>query len=105
MPYFIYQLRLTPPYRVESNWTDETREIIAKHFNHLKKSCEKGKVLLAGRSDLSIEDTDNFGICIFEADSPEEARNFMNSDPTLIHGIMTARVFPFSLAMLKNSTD
>ncbi len=100
MPYFIYRLRLAPAYRIESNWTDVTRKIVADHFNHLKQNCEKGKVLLAGRSDLSICDADNFGICIFEAESLTEARKFMDSDPAVANGVMTARLFPFSLAML-----
>jgi uncharacterized protein YciI len=104
MPYFIYQLKLSPAYRVESNWTDETRKIISDHFNHLKQNCDKGKVLLAGKSDLAISDTENFGICIFEAESKEDAQKFMDSDPTVINGVMTARLFPFSLAMLNISS-
>lgn len=100
MPYFIYQLSLTPHYRIESNWTEETREIISDHFNHLKRNCDNGKVLLAGRSDLDISNPENFGICIFKAESPAEAQQFMDSDPTVVHGVMTAKMFPFSLAML-----
>ena len=101
MSFFIYQLRLVPHYRDESNWTDGTRRIVSDHFNHLKHNCDKGKVLIAGRSDLSISDTDNFGICIFEAATQEEAQRFMDSDPSVIHGVMTGRLFPFSLAMLR----
>ena len=102
MPYFIYRLSLTPRYLDESNWTDETRQIVSKHFNHLKQHCSNGKVLMAGRSDLPISDAENFGICIFEAESPEEAQQFMDSDPTVINGVMTAKVYPFSLAMLRD---
>lgn len=101
MQYFIYELRLVPRYRVEANWTDETRSTVSAHFNRLKQNCEKGKVLLAGRSDLPISDADNFGICIFEAASLAEAQKFMDSDPAVAGGVMTARLFPFSLAMLR----
>ena len=82
-------------------WTDETKKIVSDHFSHLKQHCQDGKVVLAGRSDLPVSDTDNFGICIFEAEGLDEAQNFMESDPALIHGVMTARLFPFSLVMLK----
>jgi len=101
MPYFICQLKLSPFYRNESNWSEATRHIISRHFNHLKQNCDNGKVLLAGRSDLPVSDSDNFGICIFEASSLEEARQFMDSDPSVVDGVMTARLFPFSLAMMR----
>ncbi|HXH18340.1 MAG TPA: hypothetical protein VNJ07_04580 [Chitinophagales bacterium] len=101
MPYFIYHLKLIPHYRLESNWKDETREIVTRHFNHLRENCDRGNVLLAGRSALPIEDADNFGICIFEAASLRDAQQFMDNDPALIHGIMTGKVYPFSLAMLR----
>lgn len=56
MEYFIYQLKLTPFYRKEANWTEQTRQIIAHHFNYLKKNCDEGQVLLAGRTNLGIDD-------------------------------------------------
>lgn len=101
MPFFIYQLRLAPFYRDESSWTEKTRQIVSEHFNYLKQNCQKGKVLLAGRSDLAIADNENFGICIFKAPSRNEAQRFMDKDPCVIHGIMTAKLFPFSVAMYK----
>lgn len=100
MEYFIYQLKLVPQYRKEANWTDQTKQIISTHFQYLKKHCDEGKVLLAGRTGLNIEDDNNAGICIFKAASPEAAREFMEHDPAVVNGVMTARVFPFSLAML-----
>jgi len=54
---------------------------------------------------LSIEDDNNSGICIFKSESADAARNFMDNDPAIINGIMTARFFPFSLAMLNKQTE
>lgn len=105
MEYFIYQLKLVPFYRKESNWTDETKKIISTHFNYLKKNCDEGSVLLAGRTNLSIEEDNNTGICIFKAESADGARNFMDNDPAVLNGVMTARLFPFSLAMLNKQTE
>ncbi len=101
MAHYIYQLRLNQHYTQEENWTEETRKIVSEHFNYLKSHCEKGDVLLAGRTDLSIADVHNHGIVIFEMPSKEAAENFMNSDPAVIGGVMTARFFPFSLALLR----
>lgn len=105
MEYFIYQLRLVPFYRQETNWTEQTRQIVSTHFNYLKKNCDAGNVLLAGRTNLSIEDENNAGICIFKAESAGAARNFMDNDPAVKHGVMTARLFPFSLAMRNMRTE
>ena len=105
MEYFIYQLKLAPFYRKELNWTEQTRQIISMHFNYLKKNCDAGKVLLAGRTNLSIEDDNNSGICIFKAESANVARNFMDNDPAVLNGVMTARLFPFSLALLNKQTE
>ena|SRR5687768_8884718 len=105
MEYFIYQLKLLPKYRVQANWTEQTQQIISTHFNYLKKHCDEGKVLLAGRTGLSIEDDNNAGICIFRAESLEAAGDFMNNDPAVVNGVMTARVFPFSLAMLNTTVS
>jgi len=104
MSYFIYQLRLAPLYRNESNWTEHTREIISAHFNYLKENCDKGQVLLAGRTALSIEEVNNYGICIFKSESAREAEKFMDNDPAVINGVMLARLFPFSMALL-NTKD
>ncbi len=105
MEYYIYQLKLVPFYRKESNWTDETKKIISMHFNYLKRNCDEGRVLLAGRTNLGIEDDNNAGICIFKAESVDTARNFMDNDPAVINGVMTARLFPFSLAILNIQTE
>lgn len=74
------------------------------HFNYLKKNCDEGNVLLAGRTSLGVEDENNSGICIFKAESADTARNFLDNDPAVINGVMTARLFPFSLAMLNMQT-
>jgi len=102
MEYFIYQLKLAPRYRKEANWTEQARQIISTHFNYLKENCDAGNVLLAGRTNLSIEDENNAGLCIFKVESADAARSFMDNDPAVKNGVMTAQLFPFSLAMLSN---
>lgn len=56
---------------------------------------------MAGKTDGLDEKT--FGIVIFEADSEEEAKLIMESDPAVAEGIMNAELFPYRVALMKNS--
>lgn len=97
---FMYVLQLTEKYRVLSNWGEESNNVIGVHFNYLKDLHAKGVMKLVGRTDLSIEEPDNHGIAIFVADSEEAAREIMNNDPAVVNGLMTAKLYPFSIALL-----
>jgi uncharacterized protein YciI len=96
---FIYVLRPIPPLLKEENWTDREEAITGRHFNYLKKMLAEGKLILAGKTDGLDEKT--FGIVVFEVDSPEEALEFMKNDPGVAEGIMTAELFPYSVALLR----
>ncbi|NLL89375.1 MAG: hypothetical protein GX228_10760 [Firmicutes bacterium] len=45
-----------------------------------------------------------FGVVIFEADSEEEARFLMETDPAVEEGIMTAELFPYRVALWRAKT-
>ena len=60
-------------------------------------------VLLAGRTNTRDEST--FGIVIFKAESDEAAQAFVDEDPAVKAGVMTAMLFPFRLAMLADDWD
>ena len=47
-------------------------------------------------------DSDGFGIVIFEVDSEEEAQLFMETDPAVKEGIMTATLFPYRVALIRS---
>jgi uncharacterized protein YciI len=68
---FLYQLKLIPSLLIEENWTDRENDIVARHFEALKKAEQEGTLILAGRT-LNM-DSNGFGIVIFEVDSEEEA--------------------------------
>jgi uncharacterized protein YciI len=97
MKTYIYVLKLIPRLQVESNWTKGDEELVTMHFNRLKSDSEKGIVKLAGRTDNT--DETGFGIVIFESDSIETARTYMESDPCVTGGIMTADVFLYHVAI------
>ena len=97
---FLYQLKLIPSLLSEGNWTERENDIVARHFEALKKAEKEGTVILAGRT-LNM-DSDGFGIVIFEVDSEEEAQLFMETDPAVKEGIMTATLFPYRVALMRS---
>lgn len=94
---FIYKLHLKERYHQAENWDERTAEVFKEHFAYLSRASESGKAYIVGRTDVSMKD--NFGIVIFEAKDENEARDFMNGDPCVVHGIMGADVYPFRLAL------
>ncbi|KAA0549511.1 hypothetical protein FZW96_06290 [Bacillus sp. BGMRC 2118] len=98
---YLYQLKLRPSLLDEANWTERENDIVSEHFHMLQELCEQGKVMLAGRT-LNLDDS-GFGIVILEVDSEEEAKDIMKSDPAVKHGVMTATLFPYRVALLRES--
>ena len=96
---FVYFLKLVPRLLDENAWTDKDYRIVERHFVRLKKLTKEGTVILAGRT----LDADPKGIVILEAGSEEEARSLMEADPTVAEGIMTAELFPYSVALLRGA--
>lgn len=96
---YIYTLRPIPRLLKEENWTAREEEITSRHFNYLKAKLADGKLILAGKTSGLDEKT--FGIVIFEAESCEEAAEFMNGDPGVKEGIMQAELFPYDIALIR----
>lgn len=96
---YIYVLKLKQAYHDEKSWTKVHHKIIEDHFMRLKKQCEEGLVVTAGKTDAV--DEKGFGIVVFQADNEEEAQEFMREDPAVLKGMMTAEVFPYRTALLK----
>jgi len=94
---YLYVLRLTERLRSEAAWTDGDRATVSAHFQYLSRATRAGKVILAGRTDEGFETT--FGLVIYEAESEEAARAFMESDPAVVAGVMTASLHPYSIAL------
>lgn len=97
---FIYVLKLVPRLRDEKNWTKEDGEIVGRHFRRLQRLHKEGKVILAGRT-LNESDPSQFGVVILEAKSEAEAHKLMEEDDAVKEKIMTAQLFPFSVALIK----
>ena len=99
MKQYVYVLKLVSRLQKEENWTEIDYKIIKKHFERLKNATEKGKVIMAGKTEN--EDETGFGIVLFLAENEQQATQFMEDDPAIQEGIMSASLFPFHLALMK----
>src|SRR5437868_2783455 len=94
---FIYVLRLVPRLYADSVWTREDDAVLKRHFARFQDATKSGQLILAGRTSESGDKT--FGIAIFEAPDEDAARKFMQEDPAVAGGLMTAELHPFAVAM------
>lgn len=94
---YLYVLRLIDRLRTEEKWTSSDNHAVNEHFIHLKDLLAKDVLILAGKTDGLDERT--FGIVIFKCNTNEEAKALMKSDPAVIQGIMTAELFPYTIAL------
>ena len=93
---FLYRIQPTRDgFLIES--TSEEDAIVGEHFNYLKALTEQGVVLMAGRT-LHTDDTSH-GLVLLAADSEDEARAIMETDPAVKAGVFRAELFPFAVAL------
>lgn len=97
LPQWLYVLRLVPRLHDDKAWTDADNAAIGRHFQHLKDATAARQVILAGRTTEAGDRT--FGLVIFEAPDEAAARQFMESDPAVVGGLMTATLHPYAIAL------
>lgn len=98
LQHFLIVLRPVPRLFDEKAWTKEDNAAVGAHFNRLKAAVAEGKVILAGRTTEPLDRT--MGLIIFAAPDEAAAREFMNGDPCVSAGVMTATLHPYGLALL-----
>ena len=95
---YLYRLQLVRPALLTDGPTEEEAETIQQHVAYLQKFATDSTVLLAGRTQADAPEV--FGIVILRVATEEKARDIMNNDPAVKYGVMTADIFPFSIAVL-----
>jgi uncharacterized protein len=98
---FIYLLRLVPRLHADSAWTKEDNAVLERHFVRFQQAAKSGQLILAGRTSEPGNKT--FGIAIFEASDEDAARKFMQEDPAVAGGLMTAELHPFAVALQRKN--
>jgi uncharacterized protein YciI len=95
---YLYKIQPTRPEMLIEGLTEDEERLVQEHFEYLRDLAEKGVVLLAGRTLNS--DPTGFGIVIFRAASPDEARAVMEADPAVRHGVFRAELYPYVIALV-----
>jgi uncharacterized protein YciI len=95
---YAYRIQPIRPGMLIGGPTEAEAAVIERHFAYLERALATGTLLMAGRTLTT--DESNFGIAVFRAGSPEEARRFTEADPAVQEGVMRAEVFPFRVALL-----
>jgi len=93
---FLYTVQPVRPGFYDESTPEEDR-IVTAHFHYLKALCDRGDVLLAGRT-LHTDPT-SFGLVILRAGSACEAQQIMLKDPAVEAGVFRAQLHPFRTAL------
>lgn len=94
---FVYVLKVSPAFHDPTKWTPRENEAVGRHFARLKDATAAGRVIFAGRTNEALPLT--FGLVVFEAEDEPAARQFMESDPAVTAGVMSATLHPYVLAL------
>ena len=97
LPQFVYVLKVAPAFHDQTRWTQKENDAVARHFGRLTEATKAGRVIFAGRTTEALDKT--FGLVVFEAEDESVARQFMESDPAVVAGVMSATLHPYSLAL------
>jgi len=101
MKTYLGVLTLNEKFRDEKNWGQAEQGIVGEHFQRLTKMKEAGIVVLAGRTELPLNDPNMMGLVIFYAKDDKEALQFMMDDPAVKNKIMQTKVHPYGIALNK----
>jgi uncharacterized protein YciI len=94
---YVYVLRVAPALHDQAKWTQADNDAVSRHFARLSAATKAGQVIFAGKTSEPLDVT--FGLVVFEAEDAEAARQFMEGDPAVVAGVMTATLHPYALAL------
>ena len=80
-----------------------TRPPYRSIFSGCSRRRPAGRVILAGRTTEPGDKT--FGLVIFEAADDAAAQQFMESDPAVVAGVMTATLHPYAVALQRQAPE
>jgi len=78
-----------------NNMTPEEESIMTEHFHYLKDLVKQKKVLMAGPVFEPV-----FGLIIVRADSKAQARELVEKDPSVVHGLHTFEISPMRVSLV-----
>jgi len=101
MKTYLGVLTVNEKYQDEKNWGQAEQGIAGEHFQRLIKMKEAGIVVMAGKTELPLNNPNMMGLVIFYAKDDKEALQFMMDDPAVKNKIMQTKVHPYEIALSK----
>lgn len=95
--YFIHP----PRENFAATMTDAEQEAWGRHWQRIKRLFTAGRIVLIGPTMGPI----NTGVCVFEAEDEESAREFMNGDPAINEGWARGELRPFRVSLLRGRDE
>ncbi len=99
---YIYVLKPTRLGMLTDGPDDRETAILQAHVTFLDNLLAAGEVVLFGRTQTA--DSETFGIVVFETSDDSTANAIMKGDPCVEQGVMTATLYPFGIAGLREAT-
>lgn len=93
MGHYIYRITPRDPKFLE-HMTERDQEIMGRHWQYILDLHNEARIIMAGRT----EDRE-YGIVIFTADNPDEARSIPENDPAVKEGVMDYTVHAYNIAL------
>jgi uncharacterized protein YciI len=92
---FVYVLK---PHKDDfvNTMSENESSIMGEHFQYLKELLSRDILILAGPVT-----TGEFGLAVLETDSEEEARNIMINDPAVKKNVMSVKLYPYRVSLLR----
>ena len=81
--------------------TEAEDEAWGRHWQRIQRLYLEGRIVLVGPT-LGRTNT---GICVFEADDEDAARELMHGDPAIAEGFATGELRPFRVSLLRGRDE
>jgi len=82
-----------------NNMTPDEEKIMSEHFHYLKDLVKQEKVLMAGPVFEPV-----FGLIVVQAGSKAEAREMVEKDPSVVHGLHTFEISPMRVSLMAENS-
>jgi uncharacterized protein YciI len=79
--------------------TEAEQAVLGAHFAYLQALRDAGKLIVAGPSLAGV---DTFGLVVLSIEDESEARAAMDADPAITGRVMTARLRPLRLSVVRD---
>ena len=80
--------------------TEKEAEIMREHFAYLQEKLREGKLIIAGPVT-----TGDFGLSVVETETKEEAIEIMKNDPAVSSRIMTPKIYPYRVSLMRGRDE